>query len=209
MAMLPRPCVASRALRIKLINAFCNWLPSRRALRGFESSWTRSLIASGNDRRTSLSTVVTILLMSTTLVSTGCLREKDSKPLINSEPRRAASIAGSMYSVACILADGSSARAVRLPSITVRMLLKSCASPPVNWPNASIFWAWAINSCERRWSVMSNVNSKQPATVPSAATSGIKVVRATRLRPSTVRTSYSKVTASPRSAWVTWGLICA
>ena len=29
-----------------------------------------------------------------------------------------------------------------VPVITVRMLLKSCATPPVSWPMASIFCAW-------------------------------------------------------------------
>ena len=29
-----------------------------------------------------------------------------------------------------------------MPVITVSMLLKSCAMPPVSWPTASIFWAW-------------------------------------------------------------------
>ena len=29
-----------------------------------------------------------------------------------------------------------------MPMMTVRMLLKSWAMPPVNWPIASIFWAW-------------------------------------------------------------------
>ena len=28
-----------------------------------------------------------------------------------------------------------------VPVMTVRMLLKSCATPPVSWPIASIFWA--------------------------------------------------------------------
>ena len=29
-----------------------------------------------------------------------------------------------------------------VPVMTVRILLKSCAMPPVSWPTASIFWAW-------------------------------------------------------------------
>jgi hypothetical protein len=33
--------------------------------------------------------------------------------------------------------------ATRLPMTTVSMLLKSWARPPVSWPMASIFWAWA------------------------------------------------------------------
>src|SRR4028119_2232402 len=30
----------------------------------------------------------------------------------------------------------------RLPEIPAKRLLKSCASPPVSWPTASIFWDW-------------------------------------------------------------------
>ena len=33
---------------------------------------------------------------------------------------------------------------------TVSRLLKSCATPPVSWPTASIFCAWR-SSCSSRW----------------------------------------------------------
>ena len=38
-----------------------------------------------------------------------------------------------------------------LASMIVRMLLKSCAMPPVSWPTASIFCACKSCSLVRRW----------------------------------------------------------
>ena len=39
--------------------------------------------------------------------------------------------------------------------MTVRMLLKSCATPPASWPMASIFCDWRNCSSSRRWAVTS------------------------------------------------------
>ena len=72
--------------------------------------------------------------------------------------------------------------------ITVSRLLKSCASPPVSWPSASIFCARSTSACARRCSVLSKVSSKQPATWPSAPMSGISEV-CTRMREPSMRVS--------------------
>ena len=39
-------------------------------------------------------------------------------------------------------APGARLSRLRAEMITASMLLKSCASPPVSWPIASIFWVW-------------------------------------------------------------------
>ena len=45
-----------------------------------------------------------------------------------------------------------------MPVITVRILLKSCAMPPVSWPSASIFSACRMRSCAAILSVRSRTN---------------------------------------------------
>ena len=61
----------------------------------------------------------------------------------------------------------------RLPRMPVRRLLKSWAIPPVNWPMASIFWAWnraSRASSKARFvsvcSVMSRVIFAKPIMSP-------------------------------------------
>ncbi len=54
----------------------------------------------------------------------------------------------------------------------VRMLLKSWAMPPVNWPTASIFWLWrnAASACRR--AVVSTASETTAVTWPSGSRSG-------------------------------------
>ena len=51
--------------------------------------------------------------------------------------------------------------------MTWRMLLKSCAMPPVSWPVASIFWPWRSAISSRSFSVMSTQRTTAPPPVIS------------------------------------------
>ena len=46
----------------------------------------------------------------------------------------------------------------------VRMLLKSCATPPVSWPTASIFCDWKSCSLVRRWLLASSATRRSKTT---------------------------------------------
>ena len=50
-----------------------------------------------------------------------------------------------------------------LASTIVRMLLKSCATPPVSWPTASIFCACRSCSLVRRWLSITSSRMRLPA----------------------------------------------
>jgi hypothetical protein len=79
------------------------------------------------------------MLMSVSRGCSGCRRAKASKCWVRSAPRAAAS------SIILVIAASrgsfptASARISIVPVMTVRMLLKSWAKPPVSWPTASIF----------------------------------------------------------------------
>ena len=71
-----------------------------------------------------------------------CWREKANMRRVRSEPFSAASMAALMRLVARSSVFTICCTISRLPMTTIRRLLKSWAMPPVNWPTASIFWAW-------------------------------------------------------------------
>ena len=80
-----------------------------------------------------------------------CLREKASSWRVRSEAR--------CDGLADLARGGSATRGVELllllrasalARITIRMLLKSCAMPPVSWPTASIFCDWRSCSATAR-----------------------------------------------------------
>ncbi len=74
----------------------------------------------------------------------------------------------------------------------VSRLLKSCASPPVSWPTASIFCACTSAAWLAFCSVMSVVMTKKPTTVrPSVPISGTTTLRACSVRPSVPTRLYS------------------
>ena len=100
-------------------------------------------------------------------------RAKVSSCPVSAAPRCAAS------SMAAIDVDaaGSPAslrfKSSAWPITIIKRLLKSCATPPVSWPSASIFWAWARcawASCRASWasrrSVMSRVILAKPTRRP-------------------------------------------
>jgi hypothetical protein len=61
--------------------------------------------------------------------------------LVRSAPHAAAALIGLVIWTRGGRSLTASPRISMVPVITVRMLLKSCAMPPVSWPTASIFWA--------------------------------------------------------------------
>ena len=93
-------------------------------------------------RRSMVAERVTISLSSMLRACSGCLRANASMRWVSCAPREAAS------SIACTIGASfgslptESVSSSVMPMMTVRMLLKSCATPPVSWPTASIFCDW-------------------------------------------------------------------
>ena len=86
---------------------------------------------------------VTISLRSRLRACSGCLRAKASMRWVSCAPRAAASSIGLHDRRELPALPASSCDSISvMPMMTVRMLLKSCATPPVSWPTASIFCAW-------------------------------------------------------------------
>ncbi len=87
--------------------------------------------------------------------SSACWREKASSRLVRvaarCAPCSAISLARVMRATAADGGRSGSWRPImsRPPSTMVRRLLKSCATPPVSWPTASIFCAWRSDSSAR------------------------------------------------------------
>ena len=102
------------------------------------------------------------------------------------------------------------------PRMTVRMLLKSCATPPASWPMASIFCDWRNCSSSRRCCVTSrnrlNDSSGLPlystkesaiskiASRPSCSRQGRSTLRSTRCFWNFSRCCSSIVSAATASA---------
>ena len=89
----------------------------------------------------------TSLLASIDFGSSGCWRENASSRLVSVAARRTPSSAMSLpRTMRAVAGEASSAGSCRPimsspPSMMVSRLLKSCATPPVSWPTASIFCA--------------------------------------------------------------------
>ena len=69
-----------------------------------------------------------------------------------SHPKHISGFIGQPFDVVITVCDEAAEHCLMT---TVSMLLKSWASPPVSWPMASIFWAWARAAWVRRCSVTS------------------------------------------------------
>ena len=69
-----------------------------------------------------------------------------------------------MIAASCGSSATASASRSMVPVMTVSMLLKSCAMPPVSWPTASIFWDCRLRSSAAIVSVRSRM--KPLNTVP-------------------------------------------
>ncbi len=80
----------------------------------------------------------------------------------------------------------------RLPEMPASRLLKSCASPPVSWPTASIFCDWRSASSTR---------SRSSASVRSLSFASVS----SRVRSATFASSTSLARRSASSAAFRWG----
>ena len=102
----------------------------------------------------------TISLRSSTRASSGCLRAKASMRWVSWTPRSAAASMDWHISASCGCRATALASTSFMPMMTVRMLLKSWATPPVSWPTASIRWAWLSCCSSLMRSVMSRPMKK-------------------------------------------------
>ena len=154
---LPPSGMASRALSARLRIAVASWLGSTVA-RQVSSSNTDSIsICSPSVGRSSFAVSMISVLTSVSCGCSGCLRAKASRCWVRSAPRDAASSIILVMAASCGSSSTASARISIVPVITVRILLKSCAMPPVSWPTASIFSACRIRSSAAILSVRSRM----------------------------------------------------
>src|ERR1051326_1123817 len=107
-----------------------------------------------NDRSI-LSRLSTTSLRSMRRGSSTCLREKARSCRVSAAARRAALRISSRSSIWRVLPLNSAVRRSVYPTIAVRMLLKSCATPPASCPTASIFCDCSSCSSSRLRSVIS------------------------------------------------------
>ena len=73
--------------------------------------------------------------------SKGWRRAKDRSWRVSATPRWAAVSMALAAKVAFSLPSATLRSVPRKPVTIISRLLKSCATPPVSWPSASIFWA--------------------------------------------------------------------
>ena len=111
-------------------------------------------------RRSMLSRFFTVAFKSSTTGCTFCLRLKRSSCRVNPVARFADCRSSSAYWIERTVRVEIRRDHLAVADDDARMLLKSCATPPANWPMASIFCAWRIcaSSC------FSRVTSRLTAT---------------------------------------------
>ncbi len=153
MRIAPVPRMASRALMHRL-STTCSTCTGSISITGRPSSrLRRRSMVEGSVERSSLQASRTSSGSATGRRAPRCPRLKVSIWPISSRARCAECCARSRYLPrrASASSDWRSAASARLPRIPCRMLLKSCAMPPVRWPIASIFCAWRSwsSSCSR------------------------------------------------------------
>ena len=158
MISLPPSGMASRALRARLRIAVASWLGSTIAGHASSSNTNSISTCSPSVRCSSFAVSMISVLTSVSFGSSGCLRANASRCWVRSAPREAASSIIRVMAASCGSPLTASARISIVPVMTVRMLLKSCAMPPVSWPTASIFSACLIRSSAAILSVRSRMN---------------------------------------------------
>ena len=136
---MPPNDIASFALMQRFNIAFSSCRRSVAAMHSCsEAKHTRSM--SSPRMRLKNSCISTIISdTSTLLVWRDCSREKLKSLLFSSAPLCAAAVILAISSDSFFEACRFLSRNCRLPRITVKRLLKSCATPPVSRPIASIF----------------------------------------------------------------------
>ena len=121
------------------------------------------------------------------LGSSGCLRAKASRRSVSSAASRPVSRASSISVRRSSCGGVSASSSSRSIDSTASRLLKSCATPPVSWPIASIFWTW----CSSAWADCRSVTSSATplhTTAPSSRRAGRAIRCIQRSAPSSPRT---------------------
>ena len=133
------PSIASRAFITRLIIAFSSWPTSIHADHAGVCASISRVRVTGKEWRISSRRFSSSGFISTVCGVRDCLRENASRRWVSMAPRSAAFSARVIRGASFDSGSVSS----RLPMITARRLLKSCASPPVSCPTAFIFWLWS------------------------------------------------------------------
>ena len=191
MTMPPPSGIASRAFTTRLTNASSSWVAS--AWTGGRSASNRvSMVSPAPIVRASRSAIcATVPARSIGSMTRSCLRAKASMRWVSVAPRSAAMRAlARNCEMSWPCARRRSARS-RLPRMAESRLLKSCATPPVSLPMASIFCDWkkascvlSSASCASRRSVRSRVILVKPISSPSGLRIGSMTTVAQKREPS-------------------------
>ncbi len=151
--------MASRALMARLTSAEVSWLRSTSAGQAWSLNAVSISICLPSVGASSLTTSSTRALTSVSSGRNGCFLAKASRFAVSCDARSAASLIILAIDASAGSCLTPSARISIVPVITVSMLLKSWAMPPVNCPTDSIFCAWNNCSSAARFAVMSLTNA--------------------------------------------------
>ena len=185
---LPPLGMASRTLMHRFSTTFSSWFAShsvgQRPIASTVSTATDGPVV----RRIRSSMPAISLFGSVDFGSSVCRRAKASSRCVSAAARLAAPCAATIYRSKSPIGP-CAARVLscsRQPVMAANRLLKSCASPPVSWPSASIFCAWKGCSRERSsssWASRRSVRSRVTLA------SGRPAARRSRARRSCARIS--------------------
>ena len=170
----PPACMASRAFTARLSSAISSWLRSTITVPSAIGNWVVMSMALPSVRCSSSLMPTISARTSVGSAASSCRRLKASMRCVSTAPRWAACRAFEVSACSLGSAFVPFRTSSRLEMITVSRLLKSCATPPVSLPMASIFCDWksASRACSSflwasRRSVMSRVILAKPRTLPS------------------------------------------
>ncbi len=139
---LPSPRIASRALMARFSSAFSSWLRSTQKFHGSAGNMvaivTDAPTACCSSSRSSSKSRRGLI----TTGESGWRRANDSSCDASFAPRCTASSAACTRSGTRLSVGGRYCSSCWLPLIACSVLLKSCATPPVIAPSASIFRLW-------------------------------------------------------------------
>jgi len=133
--------MASLAFVARLINTCSIWLLSAITIQSLSVSTALSFISSLTSRVKRSFTPFTMSFMFTGFGLLGCFLLKTRSPLVNCAALSADLIIFCVKSLVLLSSFISQSSKFPYPIIAVRILLKSCATPPASVPIESIFWA--------------------------------------------------------------------
>ena len=147
----------------------------------------------------------TSLLASIACGANVCWRENASKRLVNVTARCAPCTAISRpRTIRAAAADGGTSAMYRPimsspPITTVSRLLKSCATPPVSWPTASIFCAWRSDS-SAFWRASFSASSSRVRSLTASSSVSVKFRICTSARLGSVTSRLTPTTRTGPSS---------